>query len=158
MAVTPRLELRSKQQAFLSEYCGFEANVEFHRARLKALVRRMTALFVRRHNSATKREGMFGDADTPRSVPIESIVGMISSQGKRRSYLPPVSRRLARAWKIGFCADSSEPAPIEAVRTKTGEWLISGGPTSLLRLELSRAKGFRTVRLASPGGCAARPR
>ncbi len=150
MAIPPRLQRRSKRQEieFLSEYCRFEANGEFHRARLKALMRRITALVAPRNNRTSEREAIYGGAGNAREVPIDLIVGIINSRGRPRSHLPLMSRRLAAAWKIGFCADSSEPGPIEAVRTQTGEWYLSGGPTSLLRLELLRAKGFRVVPLA----------
>jgi hypothetical protein len=149
MAIPPRLQRRSKRQEieFLSEYCRFEANVEFHRARLKSLMRRIAALIARRKNGTSEWETIFRAAGNVRDVPIDSIVGMINSKGRPRSHLPLMSRRLAAAWKIGFCADSSEPGPIEAVRTQTGEWYLSGGSTSLLRLELLRAKGFRVVPL-----------
>jgi hypothetical protein len=137
---------------FPAEYCRFEADLEFHRARLKALMRLIAALFARMNNGTSAGEMIFGAGRTVREVPIDSIVGMIDSQGRPRSHLPLISRRLATAWRIGFCAESSEPGPIEAVRTRTGEWYLSGGPTSLLRLELLRVKGFRVVPLALSAG------
>ena len=150
MTIDELLHPPSKQRVmeFWSEHCRLAARAEFRRARLKALTRRMGALVARRNKGTPVWEAVFRAAGNVRDVPIDSIVGMIDSQGRPRSSLPLMSRRLATAWKIGFCADSSEPGPIEAVRTTTGEWYLSGGPTSLLRLELLRAKGFRVVPLA----------
>lgn len=150
MTIDELLRPPSKQRVmeFWSAHCRLGARVEFRRARLKALTRLFAALVARRNNRTSAGEMIFRAAGNVREVPIDSIVGMIDSQGRPRSYLPLMSRRLATAWGIGFCADSSEPGPIEAVQTKTGEWYLSGGPTSLLRLELLRAKGFRVVPLA----------
>jgi hypothetical protein len=156
MANPPASQYRSRQQAretaFLSEYCRFEANWEFHRARLKALVRRLVALVALRNRGTPEWEGILRVARAVRVVQIDAIIGFIDLRGKVRSYLPIMSRRLATAWRLAFCADGSEPGTIEAVQASTGDWCLMGGPTSLLRLEVLRAKGFSSVRILLTAG------
>ena len=78
-------------------------------------------------------------------IPIDHIVGMIDEETGRRSALRLSGRGIARQWDRLFNQDNHDACPSLTVLKTARGWYLTGGAASLVRLEVLRAKGHRTI-------------
>jgi hypothetical protein len=136
-----QIKNEAREDAWLGEYSRYEADREFRRARLRAIVRLLRGVFPGRSVSADRtKDGLM--------IPIDSIVGLIDASGREVSRLPPLRRSLADAWRRGFTReDADEAYPILEVRAGPWGWYVKSDAASLLFLEIMRAKAMRLLRV-----------
>jgi hypothetical protein len=136
---------RSFGEAWLTEIETREANWEFRRARIRAIIR----------NSALWTKRVFRGAALPAfertasAVPLDAIVGVVDERGRRTAHVPMLQRRMAEAWRrIYREEDHDAHLPLSVVPEADGCYL-AGGSGALLHLEIMRARGRTLVPVRS---------
>jgi hypothetical protein len=136
---------RSLEEVWLANYEMSEANKEFRRARIRAIIRnaaRWTRLVSRSAAPAAFEP-------TAGMLPVDAIVGVVDEQGRRTAYVPMLRRRMAEAWRRAYReTDHEAHLPLSVVAEADGCYL-AGGASALLCLELMRARGRRLVLVKS---------
>ena len=136
---------RKREERWVIEYGDYEANKEFHRARLKAMIRLLVGALRSRHETTRAQRGP-NSTGNGLMVAIDEIVGRIDGKGRCVRRLPPLRRASAATWCHLFKKDVEE-YPALTVRSGPGGWYLAGGAGSLLYLEIMRAKGWRRLRV-----------
>ncbi len=136
------------EESWVTEYMNHEADVEFRRSRRRALGRRFArALLGWLHLSPEVEPPRRATDGVSLLLPVDSIVGLASRNGRKNRRLPRMHRRWAAEWRRLYCGDVIETYTAVSVRAGADGWYLAGGAESLLILELVRAKGGKHVRV-----------
>ncbi len=143
------LSATKNEKQWKEAYARNEAQRELRRARNRATLRRIRALFVR--GNAPVNSG--GSAELgPQAaflLPVNLVEGVVDE--KTGKLLRLSGKLAARLWHRYFTQDGDDDgAAFTAARTARG-WHLMGGLAALVRLEVLRSKGVRDVTVALSG-------
>lgn len=90
---------------------------------------------------------------------LDDIAGIIDARGKFRDGIPPMPRKLIKAWRSAFAElrRGDEGQSRFVFRFVAGRPYLEGGSAALLRLELARARGELRVKGIASGAAVASP-
>jgi hypothetical protein len=127
-----------------------EADREFRKSRRRALYRELLRWLGAGRGPASLLE-MSGDEEF--RIDIGRIAGLVDGAGCLRPSLPPMDRALLGQWRRAFSSlGSEEEGESFGLRLHGGAWYLEGGARALVRLELLRTRGERSLRArARPG-------